>query len=130
MGTVLLTRRALISSALRTFAGFADTAVVPASSIMRVRKVADLVRPPQASFVQRLFLDSRGRAIAGLEHAGWPADKIASELARRALLDMNERPWTASRIADVSSAGAPARAKPRQSAPSTTFSTKGRSWSG
>lgn len=130
MGTALLTRRALISSALPALASFAMPAVVPASSIMRVSKVANLVRPSQAGFVLRLFLDCHGRAIAGLEHAGWPADKIARELARRGMRDMSGRPWTASRIADVSSQARQLGLIPRQSAPSTTFSTKGRSWIG
>jgi len=105
---------------------------VPSSRLMRVRPVPKL-DCPSAGFVQRLFLDSRARAITELESAGWPLGRIGVELDRRGLDDLNGKAWTSSRLTQVALSARQLGLIPSSPTPSTTFSTttaKGGSWIG
>ena len=119
------TRRAFISSTLIVFAA---PAIIPAARLMPARMVPELDRP-SAGFALRLFLDTRARAIAELEYADWPLDRIGVELGRRGLDDLNGKAWTPSRLTQVaSSARRLGLVPPPPPASSTTL--EGRSWSG
>lgn len=127
MGIANTTRRAFVTSAL---IGFAAPAIIAALRLMPVRSVPELPRP-SAGFALRLFLNSRARAIADLKRAGWPDERIVTELDRLGMADMNGRAWTPVRLREVAASARRLGLPVLEPAPTTTSTnTKGREWIG
>jgi len=121
------TRRAFVTSAL---IGFAAPAIIPAHQLMRIRGVPELQRP-SAGFALRIFLNSRAKAIGELEHAGCDDERIAAELDRRGMADMNGRAWTPARLREVAASARRLRLPMLEPRISARFSTtEGRPWTG
>jgi len=93
-------RRTFLASLTLGVIVFGAPAIVPITSLMRVRSF-DLREPDrQLGFAMRLYLYSRTRAIADLQSMGSKPGQIARELNLRGLLAMNSEQWTARRVRD------------------------------
>src|SRR5205807_243829 len=81
--------------------GISAPAIVCRRSIKRISAVPELNPRRSAGFVERLYRDSRARAIVQLESAGWPLDRLGAELDCRGVSAVNVDPWTTQKLVNV-----------------------------